>query len=157
MPGDGVPDLSVIREAVEASRDGRIDLVPIWTALGRPRGRSPRQWRRHGYFPGAPSDPAMAFIGEAHCYAAFAAGESGAQVSRMIIEGLRRDPARHLMDCPNLIMAYAVTGAVRVGTGATEAQVKRSLLTAVAERSAGEGVYGQETRVAEIQRLFDMM
>jgi hypothetical protein len=136
-----------------------IDLGELWRAAGRP-WLSPRRWLnrfRKRYENGEVVERGNHILGDQDaalhylqlidasvamaCYAQFA-------------RRLREDPARHMLGCPNPIMALFAKATLADG-GMGEDEANQYLTSEAVKRTGDLDPYAQETRVAEVQRAVE--
>jgi hypothetical protein len=137
--------------------DGLIDLVPLWRAAGRPRGKSPRQrYGRTGEIIAergkGPDGAVLVELRTAWCYAGLIDDDLGKACCDVLDGTIRADPAGFLMRVPNSVGALVAIPyeMAEQGVGAVEAADR--LVAEVVGRTAGLGAWEQETTVAEVQR-----
>lgn len=154
------PTFRAFTDAIKVA--DRVRLEPIWRAGGSRKGRSPRHWWRK--YRTRFGDGEVEDRGETGLWADADAGLHYIQwldvkIMRAVIEDfgrkLRRNPAYHVMGCPDEakgLMGMIAVGAMMAEEGMGQDEARRHIVAGAVEQTDGMDSYAQETAIAKVQR-----
>lgn len=141
---------------------GLVDLVTLWHAAGRPRGHSPRQWDRNREQvgekrlilkseAGGPNAEAWAPPEVAVRYALHLDPGLLGPIAAAMVESLRREPGRAVLEVPSPLMAALALGAL-AGPGGEDGSPSQRVIKGAVVASSQMDPWKQEVAVCEVQR-----